>query len=110
MRIPIQSVVDLGLAVRAVRRQSRVRIDDLAATAGVSKQFTQDVEHGKPTVQFGRVLKVLAELGLPLVLDIPDEAAQALATVRTGVSVRATDQGRAASTDTKGPSASKRRA
>jgi hypothetical protein len=43
-------------------------------------------------------------------LDIPDEAAQALATVRTGVSVRATDQGRAASTDTKGPSASKRRA
>ena len=36
MRIPIQSVADLGLAVRAVRRHSRVRIDDLAATARVS--------------------------------------------------------------------------
>ncbi|MFL6604022.1 MAG: transcriptional regulator [Steroidobacteraceae bacterium] len=82
MRIPIQSVSDLGLAVRAVRRQSRVRIDDLAATAGVSKQFTQDVEHGKATVQFGRVLKVLAELGIPLELDIPEEAAGALATLR----------------------------
>ena len=63
MRITIRSAVDLGLVVRAVRRQSRVRIDDLAGTAGVSKQFTQDVEHGKPTVQFGRVLKLLAELG-----------------------------------------------
>jgi transcriptional regulator with XRE-family HTH domain len=109
MRIHIQSVADLGLAVRAVRRQSRVRIDDLAATAGVSKQFTQDVEHGKPTVQFGRVLKVLAELGVPLELDIPDEAAHALATLRTGVSARATDQRRTASTDTKVLAASKRR-
>ena len=109
MRIPIQSAVDLGLAVRAVRRHSRVRIDDLAATAGVSKQFTQDVEHGKPTVQFGRVLKLLAELGIPLELDIPDEAARALATARTGVGARAIDQRRTASADTKVPPPSKSR-
>jgi len=82
MRIPIRSAADLGLAIRAVRRHSRVRIDDLAATAGVSKQFTQDVEHGKPTIQFGRMLKVLAELGIPLELDIPDEAAPALAALK----------------------------
>lgn len=85
MRIPIHSVADLGLAIRAVRRHSHVRIDDLAATAGVSKQFTQDVEHGKPTVQLGRVLKLLVELGLPLELDIPAEAAHALETLRSGV-------------------------
>jgi transcriptional regulator with XRE-family HTH domain len=90
MRLPIQSVTDLGLAVRAVRRHSHVRIDDLAGTAGVSKQFTQDVEHGKPTVQLGRVLKLLAELGLPLELDIPDEAVHALTTLRTGVGARET--------------------
>jgi transcriptional regulator with XRE-family HTH domain len=76
------------LAIRAVRRRSRVRIDDLAATAGVSKQFTQDVEHGKPSVQFGRVLKVLAELGISLELDIPDEAGHELATLRTEVGAR----------------------
>jgi len=91
MRIPIQSAAELGLAVRAVRRHSRVRIDDLAATAGVSKQFTQDVEYGKPTVQFERVLKLLAELGIPMELDIPDEAAHVLATLRTGVGGRAID-------------------
>ena len=39
-------------------------------------------------VQFGRVLKVLTELGIPLELDIPDDAAQALATLRAGVSAR----------------------
>jgi hypothetical protein len=109
MRIPIRSAVDIGLAVRAVRRHSRVRIDDLAATAGVSKQFTQDVEHGKPTVQFGRVLKLLVELGISLEIDIPDEAARALATLRTGVGARVIDQRRTASADTKAPPASKRR-
>jgi transcriptional regulator with XRE-family HTH domain len=79
MRIPIRSAADLGAAIRAVRRQSHVRIDDLAATTGVSKQFTQDVEHGKPTVQFGRVLRLLAELGIPLEVTIPDEVARSLA-------------------------------
>jgi len=32
----------------------------------VSKQFASDVEHGNPTVQLGLVLKMLAELGVPL--------------------------------------------
>lgn len=74
MNITIKSVADLGLAVRAVRRSSKVRLDDLAALAGVSKQFTSDVEYGKPTVQFGLVLKLLAELGISLQLDIPKDA------------------------------------
>jgi transcriptional regulator with XRE-family HTH domain len=92
MRIPVQSAADLGAAIRAVRRLSRVRIDDLAAIAGVSKQFTQDVEHGKPTVQFGRLLKLLAELGIPLELDIPDEAASALANPRPEANARPMNQ------------------
>lgn len=85
MRIPIRSPADLGLAIRAVRRTSHIRIDDLAAIAGVSKQFTSDVEHGKPTMQFGLALKLLAELGVPLEVDIPEEAARALATLRSAV-------------------------
>lgn len=82
MQMPIPSPAELGLLIRSVRRASGVRIDDLAATAGLSKQFVQDVEHGKPTVQFGLVLKLLVELGIPLTVDIPQAAAQELATVR----------------------------
>jgi transcriptional regulator with XRE-family HTH domain len=86
MHITIHSPADLGQVIRTVRRHSKVRLDDLAATAGVSKQFTSDVEHGKPTVQLGRVLKLLSELGVSFELDIPEEAARALATLRTSPS------------------------
>lgn len=78
MKIPIQSVAELGRALRAVRRSSGVRIDDMAATAGVSKQFASDVEHGKPTVQFDRVIKLLSEMGIPVSIDIPSEAQEEL--------------------------------
>lgn len=82
MELKLQSVADLGLAVRAARRHSKVRIDDLAALAGVSKQFTSDVEYGKPTVQLGLVFKLLEELGLSLRVDIPDTAAEELAVLK----------------------------
>ena len=82
MQMPIPSPTELGLMIRSVRRASGVRLDDLAATAGLSKQFVQDVEYGKPTVQLGLVLKLLAELGMPLNVDIPQAAAQELTAVR----------------------------
>jgi transcriptional regulator with XRE-family HTH domain len=82
MQITIHSVADLGLVVRSVRRTSDVRLDDLAATAGVSKQFAADVEHGKPTVQLGRVLKLLSELGVLFIVDVPREAERELAALR----------------------------
>lgn len=78
MKIPIQSVAELGRALRAVRRNSGIRIDDMAATAGVSKQFASDVEHGKPTVQFDRVIKLLSEMGISVSIDIPSEAREEL--------------------------------
>jgi predicted transcriptional regulator len=82
MKITIASVEELGLVIRAVRRSSKTRLDDLAAIAGVSKQFTSDVEHGKSTVQLGLVLKLLDELGIICKLDISQEAARELAALR----------------------------
>jgi transcriptional regulator with XRE-family HTH domain len=82
MKVPIHSVDDLGLALRAIRKASNIRLDDLAETVGVSKQFTSDVEHGKPTVQLGLVLKLLKELGIPLSVDIPDAKVNALNAMR----------------------------
>jgi len=82
MQITIHSVADLALVVRSVRRTSKVRLDDLAAISGVSKQFASDVEHGKPTVRLGLVLKMLSELGVPLKLDIPRAAERELAAQR----------------------------
>lgn len=78
MKKTIASPEDLGLLIRAVRKSTNVRQDDLSAVAGVSRQFAIDVERGKPTAQLGRVLLLLKELGITLTADIPDEAVQAL--------------------------------
>jgi y4mF family transcriptional regulator len=43
-----------------------LRQDELAAAAGVGVRFVVDLERGKPTVQLGRTLAVLAALGLDM--------------------------------------------
>lgn len=82
MNESIRSMEDLGLVIRAVRRDARVRLDDLAGIAGVSKQFVSDAEYGKSTVRFGLVLKLLDELGIPLSVELPDSAVAELAAQR----------------------------
>jgi transcriptional regulator with XRE-family HTH domain len=82
MKHPIHSAADLGLVIRAVRKSTHVRQDDLAGAVRVSRQFTHDVEQGKPTVQLGRVLLLLKELGIALNVDIPDEASRTLSTLQ----------------------------
>lgn len=72
MRIQVSSVEEVGLAIRAMRKVGGVRQDDVP---GVSHMFLRDLEHGKQTVQFGRVLQVFQELGIHMVLEVPDSAA-----------------------------------
>lgn len=74
MQIPIHSVADLGIAIRAVRKEQGLRLDDTAGSAGVGHVFLREVERGKETVQLGRVLQVLDELGIHLSIDIPGDA------------------------------------
>ena len=78
MKHTIQSTQELGLVIRAVRKSTQVRQDDLAAMVGVSRQFTVDVEKGKPTVQMARVLRLLKELGVELSVTIPLAASREL--------------------------------
>ena len=78
MKHIIHSSEDLGFALRAVRKSAKVRLDDLSQTAGVSKQTTANFEKGKPTVQFGKILQLLKEVGLTLSVDLPESAIPAL--------------------------------
>ncbi len=94
MQLRLESVADLGMALRAARKGAAVRLDDLADMAGVSKQFVSDVEYGKQTVQLGLVLKLLAEMGLHLSIDLPANAEPALLALkaRGGVGKRQTNK------------------
>lgn len=82
MLINIGSPGELGLLIRAMRKWQEIRMDDLAGSAGVGPVFVREVERGKETVQLGRVMKILGELGIILSADVPDEVAGPLALVK----------------------------
>jgi len=73
MELLIKTPQELGLLVRATRKQQKIRMDDVAGSAGVGPVFVREVERGKSTVQLGRVMKLLAELGIELRADVSDE-------------------------------------
>lgn len=58
----------IGDHVRRARKAMGLRQDELAAAAGVGLRFLVELERGKPTVQLGKTLDVLAATGLDLQL------------------------------------------
>jgi HTH-type transcriptional regulator/antitoxin HipB len=68
----IQTPRDLGVVIRAKRRQLGLSQTDLAQKAGVGRQWLVAIERGKSTAEIGLVLRTLAGLGLSLtVADSP---------------------------------------
>ena len=57
---------ELGRAIRAERRQQKLKQGELAALVGVGNRFLSDLENGKPTVELGRAMQVLSMLGLTI--------------------------------------------
>lgn len=75
MQIQVANVADIGQIIRAERKRQRLRQDDLAGMVDSSHVFLRNVECGKATVQLGRVLRVLDELGIRVTLDVPGSSA-----------------------------------
>ena len=85
MKHKITSVTELGALVRATRKSVHMRLDDLAATSSLSKQFVNDVELGKSGVHLGKVLQVLQELGVHMYIDVPDSVNEQLADAKNQI-------------------------
>ncbi len=62
---------DLKTIIREHRRLSGLSQTGLARLAGVGKTVIFDIEHGKETVQFDTLKKVLTALNIKLVLQSP---------------------------------------
>ncbi|MEW6445951.1 MAG: transcriptional regulator [Pseudomonadota bacterium] len=69
MQKNIRSPSELGQIVRVSRLSQGLRAEDL--TSEVSRGFITHLERGKPTLQIGKVLKVLDELGIRVHLELP---------------------------------------
>lgn len=66
------NVATIGQIIRDERKELGLRQDELAAASGVGLRFLVELERGKPTVQMGKVLDVLAALGCELQIMRPD--------------------------------------
>lgn len=64
-------VATIGQIIRDERKELGLRQDELAAASGVGLRFLVELERGKPTVQMGKVLDVLAALGCELQIKRP---------------------------------------
>jgi len=62
----------LGRTVRETRRALGLTQPKLALSAGVGVRFLVDIEKGKPTAQIGKIMRVLAALGIDLQLSPPN--------------------------------------
>ncbi|OFW31029.1 MAG: hypothetical protein A3H97_04235 [Acidobacteria bacterium RIFCSPLOWO2_02_FULL_65_29] len=64
----LTSARDLGTAIRQSRKAMSLQQAEAALLCGVGVRFLSDLENGKESAQFGLVLKVIAGLGLALVV------------------------------------------
>jgi len=64
----IKTPDDLAKVVRERRKQQGATQAEFASLCGVGVRFISDLENGKPTVQFGKLLQVVQCLGLELVI------------------------------------------
>jgi HTH-type transcriptional regulator / antitoxin HipB len=71
-RVTITSPAELGAALRAARRARGLRLEDVAAGAGVGVRFLSELERGKPTSRLGETLRVASSLGLCVSIEDPD--------------------------------------
>jgi HTH-type transcriptional regulator / antitoxin HipB len=62
----------IGAMVKAARKTMGVTQKELALTSGTGLRFIIDLEKGKPTCQFGKVLTVLQTAGIELNLALPN--------------------------------------
>jgi HTH-type transcriptional regulator/antitoxin HipB len=69
----VNSIHDLASAARGRRLELGLSQAELASRAGVSRDWVNSFEAGKPTVELILVLKILEPLGLRLdVADVAD--------------------------------------
>ena len=62
----IKTVEDIGKVVKETRKKQGFTQIQLAQLTNVGTRFLSDLENGKQTCEVGKMLKVLANLGIKL--------------------------------------------
>lgn len=73
MMIQVNSMAEIANAVREARRSQGISQTVLAQLSNVGLRFVCEIEHGKKSVRFDKLLSVLTTLGMSLRLEMPSE-------------------------------------
>jgi len=71
--VSVRTLDQLSDIVRRARRRQGLTQAGLAHAAGTGRRFVSDVEAGKPTVEFERLMKLCRSLGIRLFAIGPDD-------------------------------------
>ena len=62
----ILNTADLGKLISKKRKSMQLTQSEFAALSGVGVRFISELENGKESIHFGKVLKILENMGLEL--------------------------------------------
>lgn len=62
----IHTAADLGRLVKKAREEKGLTQQEFADLTGVGRRFVSELENGKPTVEFGKALKVALGAGISI--------------------------------------------
>ena len=71
--LEINEMTQIAEVVRKTRKSQKVSQTILSQASNVGLRFVGDIERGKPSVQFDKLLAVLTTLGISLKLELPQE-------------------------------------
>jgi HTH-type transcriptional regulator/antitoxin HipB len=64
--LKVEETADLGMLVREARKAMRLTQQEFADLAGVGRRFVSELEGGKASLEFGKVLGVCKAAGIDL--------------------------------------------
>ena len=69
--LEIRKMDDVAEIVRRTRKSQKISQTVLSQASNVGLRFVGDIERGKPTIQFDKLMAVLTSLGIAVKLELP---------------------------------------
>ena len=69
--LEIRKMKDVAEIVRRTRKSQKISQTVLSQASNVGLRFVGDIERGKPTIQFDKLMAVLTSLGIAVKLELP---------------------------------------
>ena len=69
--LEVRKMEDVAEIVRRTRKAQKISQTVLSQASNVGLRFVGDIERGKPTIQFDKLMAVLTSLGIAVKMDLP---------------------------------------